>query len=46
VDHECYRVIHDPSLPTAGDDLHPGIEHHVNFAEYVLRQHSLATLCA
>lgn len=39
VDHDCHRVIHDPSLPTAGDDFHPGIEHHMNFAEYVCKQH-------
>lgn len=39
VDHDCYRVIHDPSLPTAGDDSHPGVEHHSNFADYVLKQH-------
>jgi hypothetical protein len=39
VDHDCYRVIHDPSLPTAGDDLHPGIQHHINFADYVWKQH-------
>jgi hypothetical protein len=46
VDHDCYRVIHDPSLPTAGDNLHPSVEHHANFAEYVLAQHSLESLCA
>ena len=39
VDHDCYRVIHDPSLPTAGDDRHPGVQHHINFADYVLKQH-------
>jgi hypothetical protein len=39
VDHDCYRVIHDPSLPTAGDDLHPSVQHHINFAEYVWKQH-------
>ena len=46
VDHDCYRVIHDPSIPTAGDDLHPSVEHHSNFAEHVLTQHSLRSLCA
>jgi hypothetical protein len=44
VDHDCYRVIHDPSLPTAGDDCHPSVEHHKNFAEYVLTQHSVESL--
>ena len=46
VDHTCYRVIHDPSIPTAGDDLHPSVEHHANFAEHVLNQYSLRSLCA
>lgn len=39
VDHDGHRVIHDPSIPTAGDDLHPSIQHHINFAEYVWKQH-------
>lgn len=39
VDHHCYRVIHDPSIPTAGDDLHPSVTHHANFADYVYQQH-------
>ena len=39
VDHDGHRVIHDPSIPTAGDDLHPSIQHHKNFAEYVWKQH-------
>ena len=43
VDHECYRVIHDPSIPTAGDDLHPSVKHHINFADYVMTQHNLKT---
>jgi phospholipase/lecithinase/hemolysin len=30
-------------LPTAGDDLHPGIQHHRNFADYVQNQHDLRT---
>ena len=39
VDHDGHRVIHDPSIPTAGDDLHPSVQHHRNFAEYVWKQH-------
>jgi hypothetical protein len=43
VDHDGYRVIHDPSIPTAGDDLHPSVKHHRNFADYVWKQHDLRT---
>jgi hypothetical protein len=39
VDHSCYRVIHDPSIPTAGDDLHPSVQHHENFAQHVREQY-------
>lgn len=39
VDHDCYRVIHDPSIPTAGDDLHPSVTHHNNFAQHVYDQY-------
>ena len=39
VDHDGHRVIHDPSIPTAGDDRHPSVQHHKNFAEYVWKQH-------
>jgi hypothetical protein len=46
VDHDSCRIIHDPSLPTAGSDHHPSVEHHRNFAEHVLKQHSLESLCA
>ena len=43
VDHDSCRIIHDPSLPTAGSDHHPGLEHHANFADHVLKQHDLRT---
>jgi hypothetical protein len=46
VDHDSCRIIHDPSLPTAGSDHHPSVLHHANFAQHVLRQHSLESLCA
>lgn len=39
VDHDGQSVIHDPSIPTAGQDLHPSVQHHQNFARYVLEQH-------
>jgi hypothetical protein len=43
VDHDSCRIIHDPGLPTAGSDHHPGLEHHANFADHVLKQHGLQT---
>jgi hypothetical protein len=46
IDHQSCRVIHDPSIPTAGADHHPSVQHHSNFAEHVLNQHSLRSLCA
>lgn len=39
VDHHSCRVIHDPSIPTAGHDQHPSVLHHHNFADQVWRQH-------
>jgi len=41
VDHLSCRIIHDPSLPTTGSDHHPGLEHHRNFADHILRHHNL-----
>ena len=35
VDHELCRVIHDPSIPPAENDMHPSILHHSNFAQHV-----------
>ena len=39
VDHLSCRVIHDPSIPTAGDDHHPSVQHHRNFADHICEQH-------
>ena len=39
VDHDSCRIIHDPSLPTAGSDHHPGVQHHENFADHVFNQY-------
>jgi hypothetical protein len=44
VDHDSCRIIHDPSLPTAGSDHHPGVQHHRNFADQVFDQHNLEKL--
>lgn len=35
VDHTSCRVIHDPSIPPAENDMHPSVLHHSNFAEHV-----------
>lgn len=35
VDHDICRVIHDPSIPPAENDMHPSITHHSNFAQRV-----------
>lgn len=39
VDHDSCVVLHDPSLPTAGDDFHPSIQHHINFANRIHEKH-------
>jgi len=44
VDHHSCRIIHDPSLPTAGSDHHPSVAHHRNFALHLLNQHNLRSL--
>ncbi len=35
VDNDSCRVILDPSIPTAENDMHPSVTHHKNFAEHV-----------
>lgn len=35
VDHDSCRIIHDPSIPPAENDMHPSIEHHRRFAEHI-----------
>jgi hypothetical protein len=39
VDHDCSHVMHDPSLPPAENDTHPGVLHHQQFADYIYRKH-------
>ena len=39
IDHDSCVIIHDPSLPTAGDDWHPSIQHHINFANHIHEKH-------
>ena len=35
VDHHSCRVIHDPTIPPAENDMHPSVQHHENFADTV-----------
>jgi hypothetical protein len=35
VDHVSCQVILDPNFPTAENDMHPGIQHHANFAKHI-----------
>jgi hypothetical protein len=35
VDHDSCRVILDPSIPPAENDMHPSVTHHRNFAEHI-----------
>jgi len=39
VDHNCCRVIHDPSIPPAANDMHPSVQHHHNFADHLYTQY-------
>lgn len=39
VDHDLCRVIHDPTIPPAENDMHPSIAHHKNFALAVYNQY-------
>lgn len=41
VDHELCRVIHDPSIPPAKNDMHPSELHHSRFAEQVFARYFL-----
>ena len=35
VDHDSSRILHDPSIPPAENDMHPSVEHHSRFADHV-----------
>ena len=37
VDHSSCHIIHDPTIPTAENDMHPSVEHHKNFAEHIYK---------
>jgi hypothetical protein len=35
VDHESSRILHDPSIPPAENDMHPSVLHHSRFADHI-----------
>jgi hypothetical protein len=35
VDHTSCRVIHDPTIPPAENDMHPSVQHHQQFAQHI-----------
>jgi len=37
VDYDSCRVILDPTIALADNDMHPSVQHHSNFAEHVLK---------
>lgn len=39
VDYDSCRVILDPSIPTAENDMHPSVTHHTNFAAHIHQQY-------
>ena len=39
VDHDSCRVILDPSIPPAENDMHPSVTHHRNFAEHIRKKY-------
>lgn len=39
VDHDSCPIIHDPSIPTTGQDWHPSEQHHINFANHIYKKH-------
>lgn len=41
VDHDSCRVIHDPSIPPAENDMHPSVTHHRNFANHIYKKYNL-----
>lgn len=39
VDHDLCRVILDPTIPPAENDMHPSVQHHRNFADKVYEKY-------
>lgn len=39
VDHDSCRIIHDPSIPLTGENGHPNVQHHINYANHIYEKH-------
>lgn len=39
VDHDSCRIIHDPSMPLTGENGHPNVQHHINYASHIYEKH-------
>lgn len=39
VDHDSCRIILDPDIPPAENDMHPSVQHHQNFAEHIYKRY-------
>lgn len=39
VDNLSCRILHDPSIPPAENDMHPSVTHHRNFAEHIYKSY-------
>jgi len=37
VDYDACRILHDPTIPPAENDMHPSVLHHSNFAQHIHR---------
>jgi len=46
VDHASARIIHDPRIPPAENDMHPSVTHHSNFADLIYDRYFTADRCA
>lgn len=39
VNHSSCRILHDPTIPPAENDMHPSVTHHRNFADHVYNRY-------
>lgn len=39
IDHDSCRIIHDPTIPPAENDMHPSVTHHQNFAQHLVQRY-------
>jgi len=45
VDHDSCRVILNPLIPCAENDMHPSVQHHENFADHIHQQYFVPKKC-